>query len=812
MFFALDDRPAVNSSRQLKSNSDVKLTRIPKVFFSARTTYARLTTFPILIASFAIGAAILSSGCGSSEASQLTALRRTQKVASLAAVSCSSSSLASPGTDSCNLKLTQVAPEGGSTINLASSKTGVVVPTSVLVPKGSLGAAFGVSVASGLPSEAVTLTATYKQVSKTVQLNVAASAPVSALSSISCNNSSLPSPGSGSCVVQLTGAAPTSGLSVQLNSNTAGVSVPASVIVPAGSTSAAFAVNASSGLPTEVATLTAAYNQVSKSVQVQIQASAPAITVAVSPASVSLQTDATQQFVASVSGATNTAVSWKVTGAGCTGSACGAITSTGLYTAPATAPSPSSITVTATSQQDTTKSASATVGITASPAPQTSGTTYYIAPNGSDSNNGLSASSPWLTPHHSVNCGDVLLAAAGIYSSGNFYNGKWGNVTCPTKNNVAWLKCATPFACSIAGNGQTAMFISAGYWGVQGFSLTSTGSAHCIFIENDYSNPVQIDHIIIANNIMGPCGYMGVSNLDAYGVTSPAGVDYVAYLGNIVHDTGGGSSNCAAGLSFYAPVATDTQPGTHWYMAGNFAWGNTSNCGDGEGIIFDTLDGKEAGWPTTTPYAYQMVAENNIAVFNNGPGIQVDLNENGVGAHAPVYFIHNTSAYNCLGPSGANYCADIVLGTTVNANSSNNLVVAPTQYAFGGSSVPHYGSAAVYAPSSTNHVSDEFAYSAYGFGVGAVGSSGFVPGPSNITSTDPQLANPVNPGTPSCSGYATTTACMATVIANFAPTNSAAKSYGYQQPSSTPVANPYYPQWLCGVSDLPNGLVTPGCA
>jgi hypothetical protein len=246
-------------------------------------------------------------------------------------------------------------------------------------------------------------------------------------------------------------------------------------------------------------------------------------------------------------------------------------------------------------------------------------------------------------------------------------------------------------------------------------------------------------------------------------------------------------------------------------MAGNFAWGNTSNCGDAEGIIFDTFDGVE-GSSTQSPYAYQAVAENNLTVFNDGPGIQVDLNENGSGSHAPIYFMHNTSAYNCLGPSNANYCAEIVLGTTVNANASYNLVVAPTRNAFGGSSVSHYGSAVMYGASSTNHISNEFAYSAYGYGVGSVGSAGFVPGAGNITSTDPLLAGPASPSTPSCSGYATTTACMATVIANFAPTNAAAKSYGYQQPSSSPVVDPLFPQWLCTVNDLPSGLVIRGCA
>ncbi|MGC2661451.1 MAG: hypothetical protein WA324_26150, partial [Bryobacteraceae bacterium] len=52
--------------------------------------------------------------------------------------------------------------------------------------------------------------------------------------------------------------------------------------------------------------------------------------------------------------------------------------------------------------------------------------------------------------------------------------------------------------------------------------------------------------------------------------------------------------------------------------------------------------------------------------------------------------------------------------------------------------------------------------------------------------------------------------CMATVIANFTPTNSSAKAYGYQTPVSTPVTNSLFPTWLCNVG-LPSGLVSTPC-
>src|ERR1700675_2239867 len=65
------------------------------------------------------------------------------------------------------------------------------------------------------------------------------------------------------------------------------------------------------------------------------------------------------QFTPTVTGTSNTAVTWTLTnnGVDCTNATlCGSIDGTGKYTAPATAPNPPKITVTATSQADTTKS------------------------------------------------------------------------------------------------------------------------------------------------------------------------------------------------------------------------------------------------------------------------------------------------------------------------------------------------------------------------------------------------------------------------------------------------------------------------
>lgn len=86
-------------------------------------------------------------------------------------------------------------------------------------------------------------------------------------------------------------------------------------------------------------------------------------------------TASTQQFFATVTGASNTGVTWSVqsavANAGCGGAACGSISASGAYTAPTLAPSPNAIAVIATSLADQTKSAAATVALTSGPTIET---------------------------------------------------------------------------------------------------------------------------------------------------------------------------------------------------------------------------------------------------------------------------------------------------------------------------------------------------------------------------------------------------------------------------------------------------------
>jgi hypothetical protein len=88
----------------------------------------------------------------------------------------------------------------------------------------------------------------------------------------------------------------------------------------------------------------------------------PPVTITLGPANISLTAFQTKQFTATVTGSSNTAVSWSLT------PPVGGI-SNGLYTAPSVIATAQNVTVTATSLADPTKSAIALIGLTVPPPP-----------------------------------------------------------------------------------------------------------------------------------------------------------------------------------------------------------------------------------------------------------------------------------------------------------------------------------------------------------------------------------------------------------------------------------------------------------
>src|SRR5947209_2610425 len=146
------------------------------------------------------------------------------------------------------------------------------------------------------------------------------------------------------------------------------------------------------------------------------------VSVSISPSLATMATLATQSFTATVSGSSNTAVTWQVNGISGGNSTAGLVSTTvlgttneAIFLAPSTVPSPASVSVTAISQADSTKSATATVTIQL---PSRSGVTYYVSTSGNDNNAGTLAA-PWRTIQKAANtvqAGDTVKVRAGTYN------------------------------------------------------------------------------------------------------------------------------------------------------------------------------------------------------------------------------------------------------------------------------------------------------------------------------------------------------------------------------------------------------------
>jgi hypothetical protein len=439
--------------------------------------------------------------------------------------------------------------------------------------------------------------------------------------------------------------------------------------------------------------------------------------------------------------------------------------------------------------------------------------TYYLSPSGSDSNSGTSASASWVSPNHSLNCGDVIVAAASTgYSESNFYTGKWGTVTCAAGNNVAWLKCATFDACKISTNANQGMWVDKSYWGVQGWEVTTSASdiyGTCFIAQPNYAHPVEIHHIIFANDIANGCSQTGFAVVNHGNVS----VDYLAVIGSIAYNAAQGSNSCASGISIYQPVQSDSSAGTHIYIAGNFSYANLEprecNGGsptDGEGIIFDSLDGRQGG--PSGPYAAQVVAYNNLVVGNGEKGIYVNNNSNG-SSHATVWFSQNTSWGNLTDPNQSWYgCGEIAMYDSEDTHVSNNLVSTKSATGCGGH--PIYA-LTVETGDDTDSVVNNYAYGYSGYNTFVYAASSFSLGSTNHLGVSPNFTDPVVPGAPKCGGTSNVPSCMSSVIADFVPKAAGAQGFGYQKPSSTSVKDTLFPHWLC-TANVPAGLVTMGCS
>ena len=195
--------------------------------------------------------------------------------------------------------------------------------------------------------------------SKSASASITVVVATAVLLSISPTSAAVPTAGTDSFTATVTG---TQNTAVAWSLNGAGCSVASCGTLATSSLAAVYAAPLVAPSPPTVNVVATSMADPSKTASASVSIMS-VVAVTVTPNSTSVGTGATQQLNASVSGTSNTAVTWSLQGAGCSGSACGTVNSSGLYTAPSAVPSPATVTVTATSTADPSKTGSASIVI-----------------------------------------------------------------------------------------------------------------------------------------------------------------------------------------------------------------------------------------------------------------------------------------------------------------------------------------------------------------------------------------------------------------------------------------------------------------
>jgi hypothetical protein len=329
----------------------------------------------------------------------------------------------------------------------------------------------------------------------------------------------------------------------------------------------------------------------SANASVTIAAAPTPVSVAITPTSASLTTGQTKQFAATVSGTTNTGVTWFAGGVQGGNATVGTISTSGLYTAPASAPS-GAVTVMARCVYDSTVTASAAVTVTAAsstnppPPPPPSGTQYYVSTSGSDTNSG-SASSPWKTLTYAASkagAGATVHVAAGTYNSSSEMKLTSAGTSSARVVFVSDTQWGAKIVSTVTGN-STAVWITGDYVDFVGFDITGPGLMG-IYITG--SNDRIIGNHVHNMATSGCAAGGGILNGNYSGASN------VDIIGNVVHDIGNYTQPCSTLHGIYT-----ANPGGH-------IWNN---------IVF-----RNQGWGIHTWHAASQNNISNNTVVNNGYG------------------------------------------------------------------------------------------------------------------------------------------------------------------------------------------------
>ena len=215
----------------------------------------------------------------------------------VAKLGCTPTSLLTPASATCTVTLASAATAAVSvSLGLGTNSAKVTIPASVTVPVGASSATFTLEAnAVAAPSTAV-LVASLNGSSATVSIPLSPAAGAPVLKALACSPSSIVTPADANCSVTLVAAAASAAtVSLQLGTNSAKVTIPASVTVPAGASKVTFTLVAGAVAAPSTAVLVASLNGSSETLSIPLlpTAGAPVLkALACSPSSIVTPADA----------------------------------------------------------------------------------------------------------------------------------------------------------------------------------------------------------------------------------------------------------------------------------------------------------------------------------------------------------------------------------------------------------------------------------------------------------------------------------------------------------------------------------------
>ena len=191
--------------------------------------------------------------------------------AALSAISANPNQVVGGNGSTGTVALTSSAPAGGALVSLSSGSASVSLPANVAIPQGAASAPFAITTSAVTSTTLTTMSATYGGLTRTTTFTVTPAVTAAALAGLTLDRTSVVGGTNAVGTVTLTAPAPSGGAAVALASSQSAVaSVPASVVVAAGATSATFTVSTAATKKNAVATISASYAGVTKTTTIKV--------------------------------------------------------------------------------------------------------------------------------------------------------------------------------------------------------------------------------------------------------------------------------------------------------------------------------------------------------------------------------------------------------------------------------------------------------------------------------------------------------------------------------------------------------------